>query len=126
MSGAANVYDWAADGTVSVKTPECTLTTRILVRRPSTGFSGTVVVELLFGARRFDWSMMWGFSRESIIDNAHAWVGITMPTSADGLKKFDPARYANVSFAKSIAGTVRRCAKTMRLPLPRTAFADGT
>src|SRR5215813_1353204 len=48
VSGAANVYDWAADGSVSVKTPNAPYTTRILVRRPTSGFSGTVVVELLF------------------------------------------------------------------------------
>src|SRR5262245_24934684 len=52
VSGAANVYDWAADGTVGVKTPNAPYTTRILVRRPMTGFSGNVVVELLFPARR--------------------------------------------------------------------------
>ena len=45
-----------ADGAVSVKTPNAPYTTRILVRRPTSGFSGTVVVELLFPARRFDWS----------------------------------------------------------------------
>src|SRR5262245_5477469 len=104
VSGNANVYDWAADGAVSVKTPNAPYTTRILVRRPSTGFSGTVVVELMFGARRFDWSMMWGFSHDYIIDNRHAWVGITMPGSADGLKKFNPGRYADVSFANPNPG----------------------
>jgi hypothetical protein len=85
-------YDWAADGAINVKTP-MRPTTRILVRRPSSGFSGTVVVELLFPARRFDWSMMWGFSRP---DYRHkdAWVGITLPAHADGLKKFNPARYS--------------------------------
>src|SRR5215467_12417787 len=99
VSGTANVYDWAADGTVNVKTPNAPYTTRILVRRPASGFSGTVVVELMFPARRFDWSMMWGFSHEAIIDHKDAWVGITLPASADGLKKFNPARYATVSFA---------------------------
>ncbi|PYS39618.1 MAG: hypothetical protein DMG14_13365 [Acidobacteria bacterium] len=99
VSGAANVYDWAPDGAVSVKTPNAPYTTRILVRRPTSGFSGTVVVELLFPARRFDWSMMWGFSHDYIIDHKDAWVGITLPGSADGLKKFNPIRYANVSFA---------------------------
>jgi hypothetical protein len=99
VSGTANVYDWAADGTVNVKTPNAPYTTRILVRRPASGFSGTVVVELMFPARRFDWSMMWGFSHEHIIDHKDAWVGITLPASADGLKKFNPTRYADVSFA---------------------------
>src|SRR5436190_24341964 len=64
VSGTANIYDWAADGAVNVTTPNAPYTTRILVRRPTSGFSGTVVVELMFPARRFDWSMMWGFSHD--------------------------------------------------------------
>src|SRR5262245_64677938 len=50
VNGTANVYDWASDGAVSVKTPNAPYTTRILVRRPTSGFSGTVVVEPLFAA----------------------------------------------------------------------------
>jgi hypothetical protein len=99
VSGKANVYDWGVDGSISVKTANAPYTTRILVRRPLTGFSGTVVVEPLFPARRFDWSMMWGFSHDYIMDNRHAWVGITIPGGADGLKKFNPTRYSDVSFA---------------------------
>ena len=104
VSGRANVYDWAADGALSVKTPNAPYTTRILVRRPATGFSGTVVVELLFPARRFDWSMMWGFSRDYIVEHKDAWVGITLPSAAEGLKKFNPTRYADVSFANPAPG----------------------
>jgi len=99
VSGNANVYDWAPDGAVTTKTANAPYSTRVLVRRPRTGFSGTVIVELLFPARRFDWSMMWGFSHNYIVDNKHAWIGITLPSSLDGLKKFNPARYANLSFA---------------------------
>jgi len=104
VSGRANVYDWAADGALSVKTPNAPCTTRILVRRPATGFRGTVVVELLFPARRFDWSMMWGFSRDYIVEHKDAWVGITLPSTAEGLKKFNPTRYADVSFANPAPG----------------------
>src|SRR5258705_8344558 len=105
VSGTANVYDWAADGTVSVKTPNAPYTARIIVRRPVTRFSGTVIVEIpLYSARRFDWPMMWGLSHDNIIDRGDAWVGITMPGASDGLKKFNPARYANVSFANPAPG----------------------
>jgi hypothetical protein len=106
VSGAANVYDWAADGTVSVKTPNAPYGTRILVRRPSNParFSGAVIVELLFPARRFDWSMMWGFSHDAIIERGDVWVGISLPAVADGLKKFNPTRYASVSFANPSPG----------------------
>jgi hypothetical protein len=99
VSGNANIYDWAADGNVSVKTSDAPYTTRVLVRRPRSGFSGTVIVELLYPARRFDWSMMWGFSHDYILESKHAWVGITLPASVDGLKKFNATRYASLSFA---------------------------
>jgi hypothetical protein len=101
VSGNANVYDWATDGALNVKTPNAPYGTRILVRRPSNTarFSGTVVVELLFPARRFDWSMMWGFSHDYIIEHGDAWVGISLPAVADGLKKFNPTRYSAISFA---------------------------
>jgi hypothetical protein len=105
VNGTANVYDWDNDGTVTVKKANAPYTTRILVRRPRQNFSGTVIVELLFPARRFDWSMMWGFSHDYIVDNKHAWVGITLPSSVDGLKKYDPERYANLSFANPSPGT---------------------
>jgi hypothetical protein len=102
VSGTANVYDWSADGAVTVKTPNVSYTTRILLRRPMTGFSGNVIVELLYPARRFDWSMMWGFSHDYIIDHKDAWVGITLPGGVEGLKRFNPARYANLSFANPL------------------------
>src|SRR4029077_17978948 len=67
-------------------------------------FSGTVIVEPLMPARRFDWPMMWGFSPEQISDRDDAWVGVTPPANADGLKKFNPSRYAAVSFANPTPG----------------------
>src|SRR6476619_3083252 len=49
VSGTANVYDWAADGALTVKTPGVPYGTRILVRRPVDPgrFSGDVIVESL-------------------------------------------------------------------------------
>ena len=101
LGGEANVYDWAADGSVNVKTPNAPYTTRILVRRPADAarFNGTVVVELPNTARRFDWTMLWGYVHNYVTDSGAAWVGITMPTAIQGLKKFNPTRYASVSFA---------------------------
>jgi len=48
INGTANVYDWAADGKLSVKAANAPYATRILVRRPSdpARFSGTALVEL--------------------------------------------------------------------------------
>ena len=100
VSGTANVYDWAADGAVTMKTSNAPYTTRILVRRPAdkSRFSGAVIVEPLFPARRWDWSMMWGYTHDAIVDRGDAWVGITLPASVAGLQKFNPARYAALSF----------------------------
>jgi hypothetical protein len=101
LNGAANVYDWAADGTLSVKTEKAPYGTRILVRRPANAarFSGNVVVEPFFPARRYDWAMMWGYVHQSLIEHGDAWVGVTLPATSGGLKKFNPTRYAGVSFA---------------------------
>lgn len=105
VSGAANVYNWAADGALTVKTPNAPYGTRILVRRPKNAsrFSGNVFVELMNTARRFDWPMMWGYSRDHFIESGDAWIGVTMPGAAAGLKTFNPTRYSAVSFANPSA-----------------------
>ena len=89
------------DGEIHVKVPNAPYTGKILVRRPSdpAKFSGTIIVELMNPARRFDWGMMWGYLHEELIQRGDAWVGISMPASTAGLQKFDPARYAKLSFA---------------------------
>ena len=101
VSGTANVYDWAPDGSLRVKTADAPYTTRILVRRPSDAarFNGSVVVELMNTARRFDWPMIWGYVHNYITDSGTAWVGVTMPGALSGLKKFNPTRYGPLSFA---------------------------
>jgi hypothetical protein len=116
VSGAANVYDWAADGTLSIKTPNAPYATRILVRRPADAskFSGNVVVEPLNAVRRFDWSWMWGYLDEQILQSGDVWVGITMPGSSAAIKKFNPTRYAAVSFANPTPGVA--CAPTGNAP----------
>jgi len=99
VSGNANIYDWAADGAVTVKTANVPYTTRILVIRPASAskFSGNVVLEPFFSARRFDWAMMWSYSYESLVEHGDAWVGLTPPADIAGLKKFNPTRYAALS-----------------------------
>jgi len=100
LSGNANVYDWATDGTLSVKTEKAPYTTRILVRRPALGsrFSGNVVVEPFMPARRYDWPLMWGYIHQSLMERGDAWVGVTVPATSGALKKFNPVRYSAVSF----------------------------
>src|ERR1043166_3532617 len=100
VRGTANVYAWAADGSLTVATGGAPYVTRILVRRPMAAnrFSGAVVVEPMFTPRRWDWSMMWGYLGDQILENGDAWVGITMPGALAGLQKFNPTRYAALSF----------------------------
>ncbi len=106
VSGNANVYDWAADGALAVKTANAPYTTRILVRHPAdpAKFSGTVVVEIMNAARQWDWSMMWGYLSPQILEHGDAWVGVTMPGAIPGLHKFDNIRYSAVSFANPAPG----------------------
>jgi hypothetical protein len=102
VSGAANVYNWAQDGTLSVKTPSAPYTTRILVRRPAEAakFSGNVIVENLENTRSYDWAFLWAHSGEFFMSRGDAWVGMThLPTAVAAAKKFNPARYAPLSFA---------------------------
>jgi hypothetical protein len=122
VTGTANVYDWAADGALTVKTPGVPYGTRILVRRPADSgrFSGDVLVESLNATRRFDWPWIWGYTHDSLLQHGDAWVGITMPASSPGLKQFNPTRYAAVSFPNP---TPAACPPAGNAPAP--AFEDG-
>jgi alpha/beta hydrolase family protein len=121
VTGTANVYDWQADGTLTVKTPAVPYGTRILVRRPAAQgrFSGDVVVEALNAVRRFDWPWIWGYSHESFLERGDAWVGITMPASSVAVRTFNPTRYAAVSFPNP---TPEACPPANG---PAPAFEDG-
>src|SRR5581483_531460 len=102
VSGRANVYDWAQDGTLSVKTPNAPYTTRILVRRPASPaqFSGSVIVELIHAPSGNDFPEMFSWSADYVFEHHGAYVGITMdPTSITSLQKFNPTRYAPLAMA---------------------------
>jgi hypothetical protein len=101
VSGRANVYDWGPDG-LSVKTPNAPYTTRILVRRPTDAsrFSGSVIVELGHAPNGVDFPMMWAWAYQYILEHGDAYVLITMsPAAAQALQKFNPTRYASISWA---------------------------
>jgi hypothetical protein len=105
VSGKANVYDFDSRGKVVVRTPDASYTTRILVRRPSAArkFSGNVIVELLNPTVLHDLDLQWAFCRDYFIEHGDIWVGITIkPIAAKALKKFDPGRYAAVSWANPV------------------------
>jgi hypothetical protein len=106
VSGTANVYDWPATGPAVVRTPDAPYTTRMLVRRPRSTrrFSGRVIVEPLNPSNRFDLNIGWALSHEQFMRNGDVWVGVTAkPISVVSLKRFDPERYAPLSFANPLA-----------------------
>jgi hypothetical protein len=102
FSGQANVYDWTVDGKVTIKTPNAPYATRMLIRRPSdpSRFNGTVIVETLNNARNYDWAFIWPLSYEFFIERGYAYAGVThTPQAVAALKKFNPKRYEQLSFA---------------------------
>ena len=102
VSGRANVYDWAQDGTLTVKTPNAPYTTRIIVRRPANPaqFSGSVIVEPIHAPTGNDFPLMFAWSEGYVFEHHDAYVGITVdPTSMKALQKFNGVRYASLSFA---------------------------
>ncbi len=105
VSGLANIYDWAADGSISVKAANAPYTTRILVRRPAnpSRFSGNIILEPLENARRFDWSFLWAISHDYFTEHGDAWVGVThTPAGIETLKKFNTTRYSPLSLANPV------------------------
>ena len=101
VNGTANVYDWNPAGTTPLIRGSGPYTTRVLVRRPANRerFSGNVYVEIMNPARSYDTAIFFGFTAEHLM-SGHAWVGVsTNSTTHAGLKRFDPARYAPMSFA---------------------------
>lgn len=105
FSGVANVYDWPGQGSAVVRTPNAPYTTRVLIRRPVklSRFSGNAVVEMLNPSNRMDFNIGWAISHAQWVRNGDAWIGVTIkPISVVALKKFDPQRYAALSFANPL------------------------
>jgi hypothetical protein len=105
VSGRANVYGYASNGGLKVLAAGAPYTTRILLRYPAdpTRFSGNVIVELLNPSDKFDADLVWELTRNYLIENGDAYVGITSkPIAAEFLKKFAPARYATLSWANPL------------------------
>ncbi|HEV8555847.1 MAG TPA: alpha/beta hydrolase domain-containing protein [Actinophytocola sp.] len=124
LRGKANVYDYDASGNVIVTRSGAPYENRIIVRRPADrrAFSGTVVVEIMNMTNRWDLDRMWLTSHDQYLRNGDAFVGVTSaPTTVDALKKFDPQRYASLSWADP-APPEQRCAGTA---LNSTAATEG-
>jgi hypothetical protein len=126
VSGRANVYDWAADSALTVRTADAPYTTRILLRRPADPrrFSGTVILEISNFGRGYDLSFTWGVSHRHFMENGDAWAMITYaPENIAALKKFDAARYAPLSMANPAPGT-EKCSTTMEEGLRWDMFSQ--
>lgn len=105
VSGRANVYGYASGGGLKVLAAGAPYTTRILVRYPAdpTKFSGNVIVELLNPSDKFDADLVWEMTSNYLIENGDAYVGITSkPIAAEFLKRFEPKRYAALSWANPL------------------------
>jgi hypothetical protein len=116
LSGTANVYDWPAAGPAVVRTAGAPYTTRVLVRRPKDArrFSGNAVVEMLNPSNRLDLNIGWAISHAEWTRRGDAWIGVTVkPISVVAMKKFDPQRYAPLSWANPLpANDPRNCAQS--------------
>lgn len=105
VNGNANIYDWspgASSGSVVVLTPHVPYATRLLLRRPidAKKFSGRVIVELLSATAGYDRAPLWGLSFDHFLRQGDVWAGLTVtPAAARTLQKFDPVRYASITFA---------------------------
>jgi hypothetical protein len=115
ISGTANVYDWPEPGPAVVRTSGVPYTTRVVIRRPASRarFSGTVAVEMANPSNLMDLNIGWAISHKEFVRNGDAWVMITAkPVSVVTLKKFDPVRYAALSWPNPLPlDDPRNCAK---------------
>lgn len=111
VSGNANVYDWDASGNVVVKANE-PYTTRMIVRRPKDPkrFSGNVILEPINQSWHWDLFEVWNETHLHMMEHGDAYVAFTAkPVTVATLKKFDPVRYASLSWPN---------------PLPRDQWCD--
>ena len=111
MRGSANVYDWPGASGAVVRTAGAPYATRVLLRRPARRASGTVWVEMLNPSNLFDLNIAWALAHRQFVRAGDAWVGITAkPVSVQALQRFDPQRYAALSFANPLpASDPRNC-----------------
>ena len=129
ISGLANVYEWFHSGKnpATIRTEDAFYTTRILVRRPlnPVQFSGNVIVEVFNWARGYDtpWGG-WGESYDYFLSHRDIWVGITIrPAAIEGLKKFNPVRYGELSMANPLPPE-QRCQNPGCYPTPSSPESE--
>ncbi|MDE2400651.1 MAG: hypothetical protein KGL90_03190 [Burkholderiales bacterium] len=103
LRGQARIYTptgpWEKDGqwTATPASIGQPYTTRLLVRRPANParFNGVVVMEWLNTALGNDIDAGWILTRDELIREGYAWVGVTTQVAGiEGLKRSSPTRYA--------------------------------
>jgi hypothetical protein len=103
LKGQARTYakhgDWGDDGRwgIAPNPTPVAYATRLLVRRPTdpARFNGMVVVEWLNTVLSFDLDGIWSLTRDELVREGYAWVGVTAEaTGMKNLKELDGARYA--------------------------------
>lgn len=101
LSGKANVYKWDKPGTAEIRTPDVPYVNRIMVRRPADPkqFSGNVFVEIVNSTSTYDCAVLWYACHEKFLRDGDIYVGLTSkPVAVKSLKRYNPARYADLSW----------------------------
>ena len=100
VSGQGDIYEYTVYGNTAIQTAGVPYKSRILVRRPAEPchFNGIVLFELLNPTAGFDIDFEWHFTRDLLLKEGYAWVGLTMKnTAVAALAAWDPARYSTLS-----------------------------
>ena len=93
-SGVAAVY--ADDLSVLREVP---YTNRLIVRRPASGGSGRVYVEILNPSNGYDAEGLWRRAWDWLLASGHTYVAFSIkPVTIDACKLYDPVRYAPLSW----------------------------
>ena len=101
QQGSAGIYTLDANNRAVATNKTSDYATRLLVRYPSdpTRFSGRVYIDILNASSGIDLEDLWRRSWEFLLDNGHAYVGITSKSlTAKALKRFDPQRYQDLQW----------------------------
>jgi hypothetical protein len=130
VQGAGNIYEFDAGKRVQVQTPTVSYVTRLLVRKPANPrrFNGVVVFEMLNPTAGYDLDFIWLFTREKLLREGYAWVGLTgRPVAATFLRVWNPGRYGSLQFTD--AGQVYDMFSQLAVLLrdssnPQNPFAD--
>ncbi|MBS4212870.1 alpha/beta hydrolase domain-containing protein [Neobacillus rhizophilus] len=110
LSGQANIYELGnveGNDVPTVKSGPYDYTNRIIVRMPQDmkNFSGAVYIDILNASNNSDMEDTWRRSWEYFMQNGHGYIGITSKdVNVAALKKFDPARYADIDWTADKEG----------------------